>query len=163
MSSAYEVAERLARERDYVEKGIVEHCPVPVFVADGHGRWIRTNAPMQKLLASDDATLRGDGWLGCVEPTAMRDVLCQWRDVFQARSKQFKMKLAFSAPDGRKVTTYTSLIRLENGHYIGFTVPICDHPSGCPVHGFLLHNINGDSENLPPKSGSEAPTQAQRK
>lgn len=161
MSSAYELAERLARDRDVVEKGIAEHCPVPVFVSDAQGRWVRANLPMQTMLACDERTLRNDGWLGLVDPTDMREVLEQWRDIFQKKTKQFKLRIRFTPSDGRIVSTYTSVIRLDTGNYLGFTVPICDHPFGCPIHGFLLHNIDGD--NLPPKSGPEVPTQAQRK
>lgn len=158
MPTAYEVAERLARERESVQLGIVEFCPVPVFVADRTGRWLSANVPMQTLLAVKEAKLCNDGWLGTVDPKMMRDLLAQWHDIFEKRPPKAKLRIHFITSDGRDFNSYTTLIRLTNESYIGFIIPACANPVNCPVHGFLLHNINGEADNLSnPSSGLKPP------
>jgi PAS domain S-box-containing protein len=141
MSSALEVAEMLARERTSTEKALAEHCPIPVFTCDASGRWLSCNSPLLKLLGTDERTVRNDGWLGFIHPEHVREVMAQWQELAQKKDK-IKLRIIFQTADNRVLTTYTDLIRLTNGTYLGFMIPACGNLTAeCPVHGFLLGHI----------------------
>jgi len=141
MSSALEVAELLARERTSTETALAAHCPIPVFTCDASGRWLSCNSPLLKLLGADERTLHNDGWLGLVHPEHMRDVMAQWQELAQRKDK-VKVRIVFLTPDKRTLITYTDLVRLSNGTYLGFLIPACSNMTAeCPIHGFLLGHI----------------------
>jgi len=137
--NALELAQKLAEARQLVDEAIVRNCPVPVVYADKDGKWCHVNEPMEKLLATELAELLGIRWLRLVK-AGRKD----WEAVVKGKEDSGRFYLKFKAGDGRDVPSYVSLTRLINGGFIGFILPICEHPNGCPVHGFLLHNIESE-------------------
>jgi PAS domain-containing protein len=131
-----ELAHKLAEVRELVDEAIVKNCPVPVFYADKDGKWCRVNEPMEKLLAVANDDLLAFRWQAFVKAGKK-----EWDAAIRSKQDAAKLRLKLKAVDGREISVYVSLIRLSNGGYIGFVLPICEHPTGCPVHGFLLHNI----------------------
>lgn len=139
--TAFQLAEKLASERERVEQAIVAYCPVPVFVTDKDGRWISANEPMQRLMSQTEGQLSGDRWLRRVHPRSEEQQIT-YEQVFSEQAANAKMHLRFRAADKREFSAYVSLLRLSTANYLGFIVPICDTPVNCPVHGFLLHNLD---------------------
>lgn len=140
--NALELAQKLAEARELVDQAIVKNCPVPVVYSDRDGRWCRVNEPMEKLLAEDNGDLIGIKWQKLLADKAQKK---EWEAAVKTKAETMRIALRFKTSDGRLVASYCSLIRLTNGDFIGFVIPVCDHPSGCPVHGFLLHNIENGS------------------
>jgi len=134
-----ELAQKLTEARQIVDEAIVRNCPVPVLYADKEGKWCYVNEPMEKLLGTETAELLGTRWLKLVK-AGRKD----WEAVVKGKENFSKFYLKFKAGDGRDVPSYVSLSRLSTGGFIGFILPICEHPSGCPLHGFLLHNIESE-------------------
>lgn len=131
-----ELAQKLAEAREVVDAAIVQHCPVPVVYTDKDGKWCHVNEPMEKLLAAESGDLLGSRWHKLAKFGRK-----EWEAVIKAKEENGKLYMKFKAGDGRDVPAYVSVIRLTNGGFIGFILPVCEHPVGCPVHGFLLHNI----------------------
>ena len=137
-----ELAQKLAEAREVVDEAIVKNCPVPVFYADKEGKWCRVNEPMEKLLAAESDELLANRWSKFCK-AGKKDL----EAAVKSKQDTAKVYMKFKAADAREVAAYVSLIRLTNGGYIGFVLPICEHPIGCPVHGFLLHNIEANGTN----------------
>lgn len=137
-----ELAQKLAEAREVVDEAIVKNCPVPVIYADKDGKWCRVNEPMEKLLAAEADELLGNRWQKFNKAGKK-----EWDAAIKSRQDTVRVYLKFKAADAREVATFGSLIRLTNGGYIAFILPICEHPTGCPVHGFLLHNIESNGSN----------------
>lgn len=146
--NALELAQKLAEAREVVDEAIVKNCPVPVFYSDKDGKWCRVNEPMEKMLGADGDELLAHRWLKFVR-LGKKD----WEAAVRAKQDVAKIYLRFKTGDGREVSTYLNLIRLTNAGFIGFVLPICEHPSGCPVHGFLLHNIESNGTNAAQERG----------
>lgn len=140
--NAHELALKLVEAREIIDEAIVKNCPVPVFYADKDGKLCRVNAPMENLLATDADDLLVDRWLKFVM-AGKKD----WESAVKAKQDLAKIYLKLKSNNGREFAAYISMIRLVNGGYIGFVLPICEHPTGCPMHGLLLHNVevNGTS------------------
>jgi PAS domain S-box-containing protein len=136
-----ELAQKLAEARELFDQAIVEHCPIPVFYADKDGRWCRTNEPMQKFLAVDNEELIGARWQKLLLPGTLRVSRREWQETVLSKPEASRLHMQFKTEDGRTPCVYTSILRLVNGGFIGFMVPVCDHPVNCPIHEFLLHNI----------------------
>jgi len=143
-----ELAQKLAEAREVVDEAIVKNCPVPVFYADKDGKWCRVNEPMEKLLAAESDELLGARWLKFSKGSKK-----DWDAAIKAKQDAARLYLKFKAADAREVAAFISLIRLMNGGFIGFVLPICEHPTGCPVHGFLLHNIEANGTNAAQERG----------
>lgn len=137
-----ELAQKLAQAREVVDEAIVKNCPVPVFYADKDGKWCRVNEPMEKLLSTESDELLANRWLKSVKSGKK-----EWESAVKSKQETAKIYLRLKANDGREIAAFVSLIRLTNGGFIGFVLPICEHPTGCPVHGFLLHNIESNGSN----------------
>jgi len=142
MMNALELAQKLTEAREIVDEAIVKNCPVPVFYADKDGKLCRVNNLLGKLLAADPDDILADRWLKFVK-AGKKD----WEATLRAKQDSTKVYLKLKASDGREFAVFVSLIRLVNGGYIGFVLPICEHPTGCPMHGFLLHNVEDDGTN----------------
>ena len=148
-----QLAEKLGNEREHVERGIVEYCPVPVFTTDRAGRWTSYNVPMQRLLGATESQFLGDKWFLKLAPNAVDDVSRAWTPIFEQRVPEAKLKVILRLKCmalERTVGAFISLIRLPPGTYLGFMVPVCDsavscvncgHEVNCPMHVCLLHNL----------------------
>lgn len=145
--TAEQLAEKLAQEREKIEQGIARHCPVPVFTACAEGRWVSANEPMQRLMAQSEGQLSGDRWLMRVEPDMLETVERDYQQVFGEKVPSAKLFIRFRAADQRRFDAFISMVRIGSC-YVGFLVPACSNPVECPVHGFLLHNINGDAKKV---------------
>lgn len=132
-----ELAQRMQRDREEAHKAVAAHCPVPVCLTDHRGQWLEVNEPMVRLLAAKSIQLTGKQWTKLLTPAKQ---IGEYTKMFVSRPETAKTQLKLKTPDGRAVTGFLSLIRLEHV-YLGFLVPCCDHPVNCPVHGFLLQNI----------------------
>ena len=143
-----ELAQKLAEAREVVDEAIVKNCPVPVFYADKDGKWCRVNEPMEKLLAAESDELLGNRWMKFAKGGKK-----EWDAAIKGKQDTTKLFMKFKAADARETAAYVSLIRLTNGGFIGFVLPICEHPTGCPVHGFLLHNIEANGTNAAQERG----------
>lgn len=138
--TAFELAEKLAQGRESAEKGIARCCPIPVFIADAQGRWMSVNEPMQRLMAQTDGQLAGDRWLMRVQPATLDEVERSYAKIFETKAVNAKLLVSFVAGDKRAFNAYVTFCR-SGQTYVGFVVPVCPQPVDCPVHGFLLNNI----------------------
>lgn len=138
--TAFELAEKLAQGRESAEKGIARHCPIPVFIADAQGRWLSVNEPMQRLMAQTEGQLTGDRWLLRVQPLALDEIAADYAKIFESKPASARLFLQFVAGDKRAFSAYATFCR-SGVNYVCFLVPVCATPVDCPVHGFLLHNV----------------------
>lgn len=138
-----ELAQKLAEARELVEQAVVKNCPIPVFYADKEGHWCRVNAPLERLFAVEETELLSNKWQKFLMAKSFKK---DWEAAVRTKDEHTKLHIRAKAADGRIFSAYCNLVRLTNGGMIGFIVPICEHPNGCPVHGFLLHNIDGGSD-----------------
>lgn len=138
--TAFELAEKLAKGRESAEKSIARYCPVPVFTADEKGRWQSANEPMQRLMAQTEGQLNGDRWLMRVHPAALEQVEKDYSKAVTSKVSSSTIHLHCCAADGREFCAYMTLFQ-SSGSFVGFILPVCSTPVECPVHCFLLHNI----------------------
>lgn len=141
--NALELAHKLAAAREVVDAAIVTNCPVPLVYADKDGRWCLVNTPMEELMAAASSDLLADGWLKFVVAGQK-----EWEAAIKDRADTTKIYMKFKSADAREVMAYASLTRLTNGGFVSFILPVCGHPAGCPVHGFLLHNVEASGTNV---------------
>lgn len=138
--TAFELAEKLAQGRESAEKGIARYCPIPVFITDAQGRWTSVNEPMQRLMAQSEGQLTGDRWLLRVQPLVLDEVEAGYAKIFESKPASAKLFVQFTAADKRAFSAYITFCR-SGSTYVCFLVPVCTTPVDCPVHGFLLHNV----------------------
>ncbi len=136
-----ELTEKLVEDREKLDKAILSNCPIPVFTTSKDGGWLSVNKPFANLLAVESDSLLALRWQKLIVPGELRRVKRLWQAIIDGESTVARIKFVFRAGDGRQVPGYGSLVRLSDGRWIGFMMPICEHPSNCPVHNFLLHNI----------------------
>jgi PAS domain S-box-containing protein len=146
--NALELAEKLAEDRERLDKAIVSHCPVPVFTTDKTGKWLSMNEPFTRLLGIDAADALGVGWQKKLFSETAKETKNAWSDLIEKADTTDRILLKFKASDGRLVSTWATMVRLIDARWIGFAVPICTTPIECPVHCFLLHNVEANPKNL---------------
>jgi PAS domain S-box-containing protein len=139
--NALELAERLAEERERVDKAIVSNCPIPVFTSDKEGKWLSVNEPFTRLLGVSSDDLLATRWHHLLIAAEAVQIKKVWLDVLASDKIKERILFKFSASDGRQVQAWASLLRVDLSRWLGFMVPICTTPTDCPVHHFLLHNL----------------------
>lgn len=139
--NALELAERLAEERERVDKAIVSNCPIPVFTSDKDGKWLSVNEPFTRLLGVGSDDLLAVRWQRLLFVAESAKIKKAWSDTMASDKIKECILFKFNASDGRQVQAWASLLKLDLSHWLGFMVPICTTPTDCPVHHFLLHNL----------------------
>jgi PAS domain S-box-containing protein len=139
--NALELAERLAEERERVDKAIVSNCPIPVFTSDKDGKWLSINEPFARLLAVGADDLLAMKWQRLLAASESVQLKKAWLDTMASDKVKERILFKFSAADGRQVQAWASLIKVDLSRWLGFMVPICITPTDCPLHHFLLHNL----------------------
>lgn len=139
--NALELAEKLAEERERLDKAVVTHCPVPVFTTDRTGKWLSVNEPFTRLLGIEATDALGDIWQKKLFAETAKATKNAWSDLIERAATTDRILLKFKATDGRLVSAWATMVRLIDARWIGFVVPICVTPIECPIHCFLLHNI----------------------
>lgn len=134
------MAERLAASRVEFETAVVENCPVPLFAADAAGGWTRVNAPYQTLLGAKEYQLLGRKWVKFIRPDDLSRVMDEYERA--VADKVTSTRIHFQhAVGGAFVNMWWHITAIPGDGYLGFAVPSCASPMGCPLHDSLLHNV----------------------
>ena len=140
-SLAVQLAQAFVGLKSEFEEAIAASCPVPLFVSDSTGKWIYTNRCLQLLLAAPSSELLGDAWVKCIHKAHAAQTTEDWLAYTSGKSDSVSMKIHYAARDGRLGCAYIRASRSKSGNHVGFVIPACDEPNNCPLHGFLLRNV----------------------
>jgi PAS domain S-box-containing protein len=141
--TALELAEKLAEDRERIDKALVQNCPIPVFNTEKDGKWQAVNEPFKRLLAlSAFEPLLGSRWQKLLVESEAHRIKQEWAALLDSESTKGCIHFNFKAADGRVVQAEASMIKLDGGRWLGFMVPICDNPNDtCPLHRYLLRSV----------------------
>lgn len=135
------LAQAFITNRETLTTAIVESCPVPMFMADEHGRWTFVNAVMLRLLCRDASELLDVAWLRALAPSSTAEIAALWESVARHKLTIHHLRVDFAQGLGGIVSGYFTVNHVHPACYVGWFVPICCTPVDCPMHGFLLKNI----------------------
>lgn len=135
------LAEKCADERSQFEQALTQSCPIPVFYADGAGKWCCVNEPLCILLNTTAASLIGDGWMRFVPKDQMVSLGNSWHSMLKSTEPKTSFTGLLRPANGLPVKVFFSLVRVPFGGILGYVMPKCDNTETyCPVHDHLLKN-----------------------
>lgn len=118
---------------------VVDASPVPTIMTSEDGGVIHVNPAYCFQFGVKKEDVLGSGWERVVSKADLSRVVGEWSNTILRKLPYYQSVAGFIDATTGVVQCSFRVVKLVDSHaYVGFIIPMCADPHGCPVHDKLM-------------------------